>query len=102
MWSYMMISGSMARSGSCRSELTSSVQGEGFLENLAQSPRGLAEPARRDADGAVEGADEVGEIAKPDIVGNIGDGAVLVSQQLRRAAQPRTHQVLMRGDAEHA
>src|ERR1022692_4151663 len=98
MWSYMMISGSMARSGSRRSELTSSVQGRAFLENLAQSPRGLTEPARREAGGAMKGADEVGEIAEPDIVGNIGDGEVLVSQQLRRAAQPRAHQVLVRGD----
>ena len=58
--------------------------------------------ARRDAGGAVEGADEIGQIAEADVIGDVGDRAVVVGQQPRRVAQPRAHQILMRRDAEHA
>ena len=50
----------------------------------------------------MEGADEIGEIAETDIIGDIGDGAILIGQKPRRMAQPRAHQILVRGDAEHA
>src|ERR1700730_15519772 len=102
MWSYMVISGKCALETERVRSHTSSVQGQAFLENLAHPPRGLAEPARRDARGAVEGAHEVGEIAESDVVGDIGNGPVIVGQKPRRMPQPRAHQILMRGDAEHA
>ena len=50
----------------------------------------------------MEGADEIGEIAEADVIGDVGDGDVLVSQQPRGMPQARAHQILMRGDAEHA
>ena len=50
----------------------------------------------------MEGADEIGEIAEADVIGDIGDRAVVVGQPPRRMAQPRAHQILVRGDAEHA
>ena len=43
------------------------MQAQPFLENLAHAARGLAEPARRNTGGAVEGSNEIGEIAKPDV-----------------------------------
>ena len=48
------------------------------MENLAVAARGLAEAARRDAGGAVEGAHEVGEVAEAGVEGDVtlraGDG----------------------------
>jgi len=47
------------------------VQVQPILENLAVAKylalaeRGLPEPQRRDAGGAVEGADEIGEVSEP-------------------------------------
>ena len=50
------------------------MQGEPFLENLAHAARGLAEFSGGNAGGAVEGADEIGEIAEADVIGDVGDG----------------------------
>src|SRR5947209_11131864 len=41
---------------------------DAFLENLALSLRSLAETQRRDAGGAMEGADEIREVAEPYVV----------------------------------
>src|SRR3984893_17602150 len=101
MWSYMVISGKCALETERVRSHTSSVQGQAFLENLAHPPRGLAEPARRDARGAVEGAHEVGEIAEADVIGDIGDGPLVVGQEARRGAEPRADQILVRGHAQH-
>ncbi len=50
----------------------------------------------------MEAAHEVGEIAEADVVGDIGDRAPVLSQQMRRVPEPRAQQILVRGDAEHA
>ena len=50
----------------------------------------------------MEGADEIREIAKADVIGDIGHIPVILGQQPRRMAQPRAKQVLMRSDTEHA
>ena len=71
------------------------------MENLALASRSLPELERRDAGGAMEGADEVGEVAEADVIGDVGDRDVVVGEQPRRMPQPRAHQILMRGDAEH-
>src|SRR5882724_2009895 len=101
MWSYMVVSSQKRVCDLRRWRQRYSVQGQPILENLALSPRGLAEPARRDAGRAAECAHEIGEIAETYIVGDIGDGAVSVGQQARRMLEPRAHQILVRGDAEH-
>ena len=72
------------------------MHGEPILENLAHPARGLAEPQRRNPGGAVERPDEVGEIAESDVIGDIGDRAVIVGQEARRMTQPRAHQILVR------
>jgi len=77
------------------------VQRWPILENLAVSPRGLAKGTRRDAGGAVKGSHEIGKIAEAYVVGDVGDGAILVGQKQRRMTQPGTYQVLVRGDPEH-
>src|SRR5260370_36053840 len=77
-----------------------SVEGKAFLENLAVAPRGRAEFQRRGAGGAMERTHEIGEVAETDIIGDVGDRAVVVGQPPRRMAQPRAHQILVRGDAE--
>ena len=59
------------------------------MEDLALAARGVPEAARRDAGGAVEGADEVREVAEADVVGDVGDRALVVGQEPRGAAQPR-------------
>ena len=76
------------------------MEGQPFLENLAHPARGLAEPQRRDAGGAVERAHEIGEIAEADVIGDVGDRTVVIGQPPRRMAQPRAHQILVRRDAE--
>ena len=48
----------------------------------------------------MEGAHEVGEVAEPYAVGDVGDGSGVVGQQARRAAQPGADQVVMRGHPE--
>src|SRR5215210_383600 len=98
----MMISCSVAfqRTRSWRSAY--SVQGQPFLENLAHSARGLAEPARRNAGRPVESAYEIRKIAEADFVGDIGDGNTIFGQQAGRMSQSRSHQILVRSDAEHA
>src|SRR5882724_11432442 len=73
---------------------------EALLENLAISFRRPAKPARRDSGSAMKGAHEVGEIAEPDVEGDVGDRAGALRQKARRAAQPRAHQVLVRRHAE--
>src|SRR5215475_5545445 len=101
MWSYMVIS-DCCRASPREMEITYSVQADAFLENLAHPARGLAELQRRHTGGAMEGADEIGEIAKADVIGDIGHISVILGQQPRRMAQPRAKQVLMRSDTEHA
>ena len=76
------------------------MQGQPFLENLAVAPRGLAEFQRRGAGGAAKRAHEIGQVGEADIIGDIGDRAVVVGQPPRRMAQPRADQILVRGDAE--
>ena len=49
----------------------------------------------------MKSAHEVGEVVETDIVGDVGDRAVVVGQAPRRMAQPRAHQILVRGHAEH-
>ena len=49
----------------------------------------------------MERADEVRQVAETDVEGNLGDGTFVVGQQARGVTQPRTDEVLMRGDAEH-
>ena len=77
------------------------MQRETFLENLAVSARRLAERARRDPGGAMKGAHEIGEIAKSNVEGDIGDGAAIIGQQAGGVAKPRAHQILVRRHAEH-
>src|SRR6516225_4987477 len=101
MWSYMVIS-NCCRASVREMEITYSVQAEAFLENLAHAARGLAELQRRHAGGAMEGADEIGEIAKADVIGYIGHVPVILGQQPCRMPQPRAKQILMRSDTEHA
>jgi hypothetical protein len=50
----------------------------------------------------VEGANEVREIVEPDIERDTGDGARILRQQARSAAQPGPEQILMRCHAEYA
>src|SRR5262252_4525146 len=75
--------------------------GEPFLENLAVASGRSPEAARGHSGGAVEGADEVGEIGEPNVEGDVGDGARVVGEQAGRSPQTGAHQVLMRRDAEH-
>src|SRR3974390_3271992 len=79
-----------------------SGQDGAILENLAVPAGGLAERPRGDAGGAMERAHEIGEIAKSDIVGDIGDGDVLAGEQPRGLLEAGTHQILVRCHAEHA
>src|SRR5262249_54736492 len=83
-------------------EITYSMQCEAFLENLAHAARGLTELQRGDAGRTMEGADEIGEIAKTDVIGDIGYIPAVLGQQACRMAQPRANEILMRGDAQHA
>src|SRR6266581_201994 len=101
MWSYMMISNA-SHALPRGVEITYSMKRETFLENLAHAARGLAELQRGDAGGAVEGADEIGEIAEAYVIGDVGHVPVILGQQARGMPEPRAHQILMRGDAEHA
>src|SRR5262245_34246039 len=70
-----------------------------ILENLAVALGGFAKAARRDAGGAMEGADEVREIVEAGVHRDVGDRAVALGQQARGAAQTGANQVLMRRDA---
>src|SRR6516165_8220673 len=83
-------------------EITKSVEREAFLENLALPSRRLAELQRRDAGGAMESTNEVGEIAESDVVGDVGHGLVIIREKPCGTPQSRAQQVLMRGNAEHA
>src|SRR5262245_40425297 len=80
--------------------------GQAILENLAivrvAVPRSLAEAARRDAGGAVEGAHEIRQVAEADIECDIADRPIVGGQRAGGAAQPRTQQVLMRRHADDA
>src|SRR5437868_1509378 len=62
----------------------------------------LAEAARRDTGGAVEGADEIGEIAEADIEGDVGDRPAVLGKQARGVTQAAAQQILMRCHAEAA
>ena len=74
--------------------------GRDALENLAISLRRTAERARRHAGGAVERADEVGEVAKPYVERDVGDRAGSPRQKARRAAESRANQELVRCHAD--
>src|SRR5258708_39470666 len=75
---------------------------EPILENLALAAACPPEPLRGGARGAVEGANEVREIVEPDIERDTGDGARILRQQARSAAQPGSAQLMMRSHAESA
>ena len=59
---------------------------QAFLENLAvAAPARLAEAARRDAGGAVEGTHEIRQVARsPTSQRDVGDRPVVVGQQRGR------------------
>src|SRR6202051_4806999 len=78
------------------------MQREALLENLALPAGGFAEFSRAEPGGAVEGTDEIGEIGETDIIGDVGQRSVIVGEKPRRMPQPRAHQILVRGDPEHA
>src|SRR4051812_35889850 len=99
MWSYMTFSSSKAREAARPGESLASG-GQPFLENLAVAPRSLTEFQRRGAGGAAKRAHEIGQVREADIIGDIGDRAVVVGQPPRGVAQPRAHQILVRRDAE--
>src|SRR4051812_47164969 len=44
---------------------------------------------------------EVGEVAKADVIGDVGDRTVVIGEAPGRMAQPRAHQILVRRHAEH-
>ena len=71
------------------------------MEDLAVAFRGVAEAAGGHPGGAVEGADEVREVSEADVEGDVGHSSAVVGEQARGVTQARTHQVLVRGDAEH-
>src|ERR687887_2758701 len=73
-----------------------------FLENLALAARGATEPARRNARRAPEGAYEVREVGEARLQRHVGNGDVLLREELRRAREAKAQQVLMRRHAEHA
>src|SRR5437763_15128332 len=75
---------------------------DAILENLAIPRRRPAELPGRDAGGAVEGADEVREIAEADLERDVGDLPLLVAEQPGRAPQPAADEILVRRHAEHA
>src|SRR5258708_38944706 len=83
-------------------EITYLMKREAFLENLAHAARGLAELQGRDAGSAMERAHEIGEIAKTHVIGDVGDVAAVLGQQPRGLLEPAPHEILMRGDPEHA
>src|ERR1700704_5547926 len=99
MWSYMMISQTGRASNRAVWRSGYLAEREAILENLAHSARSLAELSRRHARRTVEGADEVREIAESDVIGDIGNGNVIVGQKPCRMAQPRAHQILVRSHA---
>jgi hypothetical protein len=79
---------------------------QAILENLAivrvAGPCDLAEAARRDAGGTVEGAHEIRQIAEADIECDIADRPIVGRESAGGAAQARTQQVLMRRHADDA
>src|SRR6058998_565180 len=72
------------------------------LENLAIASGRLAKSPGRDAGRAVERADEVRQIAEPDVERDVGDRRGAVGQEPCGTAEPGPHEILMRRDAEHA
>ena len=54
---------------------------EAFLEDLALASGSLAEPARRHARGAAEGAHEVGQVVEAGIERDVGDRGPVFGQQ---------------------
>jgi hypothetical protein len=70
-------------------EISYSMGREAFLENLALAPGRLPKFERGHARRTVEGANEIGEIVEPDIIGDIGHGFVILGQAARRVSQPR-------------
>ena len=46
------------------------MQGQPFLENLAVTPRGLAEFQRRGAGGPAKRAHEIGQVCEADVIGD--------------------------------
>ena len=64
--------------------------------------RAAAEGAGGHSGGAVEGADEIGEIGEAHVERDVGDGARVLGEEARGAAQARAYQVLVRRHAEHA
>jgi hypothetical protein len=61
-------------------EITYLMKREAFLENLAHAARGLTELQGRDAGGAMERTDEIREIAKADVISDVGDVAAVLGQ----------------------
>lgn len=57
------------------------MQDRAVLENLAVSAGGFAEGTRGYTRGTMEGAHEIREIAKADIVGDVRDGDFLTGEQ---------------------
>src|SRR3954452_21194018 len=78
------------------------MQGQPFLENLAHPARGVAELPRRNPGGAMEGAHEIGEIAKAHVERDVGDGPAISGQHTGRVTQTRAHQILVRRNPEYA
>jgi len=71
------------------------------LENLAVAARGATEATRRDSGGAMEAAQEIGEIGEARVIGDIGDRALILGQQTGGPAQPRADEILMRRHAQN-
>jgi len=69
-------------------------------ERAALAPRRLPESPWRNARGAVEGADEVREIAEADVERDLGDRPCILGEEASRAPEPGAHQVLVRSHAE--
>src|SRR4051794_30630481 len=73
-----------------------------FLENLAIAAGRFAKGARRYSGRALEAANEIRQIGKANIQSDIGDAHPGLDEQASRVAQARSHQILMRTEAQHA
>src|SRR5436853_7695113 len=76
--------------------------GQAILEDLAIALSRPPEQARRHACGAVEGADEVRDVAESDVEGDTGDRGRPVGEEARRAPPPRADEVRVRRGCGHA